>query len=140
MEINFVNTTQIRVRYGETDQMGYVYYGNYALFFEVGRVEAMREIGMAYRELEEMGIMLPVKEMAIQYKSAAQYDDLLTVRTEIVSLEGVRLLFNYEILKENKLLVTGTTTLVFVNKSTMRPTAPPEKFTALIKNVVKSAQ
>lgn len=132
MNINFINQTTLRVRYGETDQMGYVYYGNYAQYFEVGRVEAMREAGMSYRELEETGYMLPVVNLQINYLLPAKYDDLITVRTEIVSLKGARLLFHYELLKEDSILCKGETTLVFVNKQTMRPVSPPKNFIELI--------
>lgn len=132
MNINLTNKTLLRVRYGETDQMGYVYYGNYAQYFEVGRVEAMRSLGMSYRELEEMGYMLPVKSLNVDYLRAAKYDDLITVQTDIVSLKGVRLLFHYTILLEDEVLCKGETTLVFVNKVTMRPTSPPQKFLDLI--------
>src|SRR5579871_6749120 len=77
----FTATTQIRVRYGETDQMGYLYYGFYALYYEVGRAEAIRGLGFTYRELEEMGIMMPVVELKAQYFRPALYDDLITVKT-----------------------------------------------------------
>jgi len=137
MNINFINQTTLRVRYGETDQMGYVYYGNYAQYFEVGRVEAMREAGMSYRELEETGYMLPVVNLQVNYLLPAKYDDLVTVKTEIVSLKGARLLFHYEILKENSVLCKGETTLVFVNKLTMRPTPPPKNFIELIERLNK---
>ena len=75
------NQIKIRVRYGETDQMGYVYYGNYAQFFEVGRVEWLRALGVSYKSLEESGIMLPVIQLNINYMKPAKYDDLLTITT-----------------------------------------------------------
>ena len=100
MEINFSQTTEIRVRYGETDQMGYCYYGNYAQYFEVGRVEALRAFGMSYRAMEEDGFMLPVLDFQVRYLSPAYYDDLLTITTKIVLLKGPRLYFEYEIKKE----------------------------------------
>lgn len=131
MEINFKNTTNLRVRYAETDQMGYVYYGNYAQYFEVGRVEAMRAVGISYKDLENQGFMLPVMDLNIKYHSPALYDDELQIETTIVSLNGVRLLFEYVIFSKNKKLCSGSTTLVFVNKSTMRPVSPPVNFIAL---------
>jgi acyl-CoA thioester hydrolase len=88
MKIPFINTTEIRVRYGETDQMGYCYYGNYAQYFEVGRVETLRSLGMSYKSLEENGIMLPVLDFSINYNKPALYDDLLTIETTIVKIEG----------------------------------------------------
>lgn len=133
MEVDFVQTTQLRVRYGETDQMGYCYYGNYAQYFEVGRVEAMREIGMSYRELEEKGIMLPVSEFQVKYILPAMYDDLLTIETKISSLKGARITFDYIITNEaGKTISTASTTLVFVSKATMRPISAPDHFTELI--------
>lgn len=130
------STASIRVRYGETDQMGYCYYGNYAQYFEVGRVEALREIGMSYRELEESGVMLPVSDFTVKYIFPAKYDDLLTITTYVSKLEGVRITFDYEIHNEEKRLVsTASTTLVFVNKQSMRPVSPPEEFIALLSNL-----
>lgn len=125
--------TQIRVRYGETDQMGYCYYGNYAQYFEVGRVEAMRDLGMSYKDIENKGFMLPVSTFNVKYKAPALYDDLLRVTTKIVDLKGVRLYFEYEIRnEENRLLVTAETVLVFVDKNTMKPVLPPQDFVTLL--------
>ncbi|MEJ6583418.1 MAG: thioesterase family protein [Crocinitomicaceae bacterium] len=129
MGINFNHISTLRVRYGETDQMGYCYYGNYAQYFEVGRVEAMREVGMSYKSLEEKGVMLPVSEFKVKYKFPAKYDDLLSIATEIVSLKGARIVFYYTIYNENdQLIAEAETTLVFVSKKTMRPIAPPKEF------------
>ena len=85
MQVDFSNQTTLRVRYGETDQMGYSYYGNYAEYFEVGRVEALREIGMSYKSLEAHGVMLPVSEMHVHYKTPAKYDDALNIETSETS-------------------------------------------------------
>ena len=129
MEINFSKETQIRVRYGETDQMGYCYYGNYAQYFEVGRVEALRAVGLSYKELEHQGIMLPVSEFSVKYLSPAFYDDLLTIKTTITTIKGARIVFEYEILNEKKQKIAfASTILVFVSKETMRPISPPENF------------
>lgn len=117
------------MRYGETDRMGYVYYGNYAMFFEVGRVETIRALGLSYRELEDSGIMLPVSEMSVKYLRPALYDDLLTIVTCIPEMPGTRLKFTYEIYNQDKVLLTkGETTLVFVSADTMRPRPAPELF------------
>lgn len=135
--------TQLRVRYGETDQMGYCYYGNYAQYFEVGRVEAMRNIGMSYKDIENKGFMLPVSSFSVKYKAPALYDDLLRITTKIVSLDGVRLYFEYEVTnEENRLLATAETVLVFVKKETMRPVLPPDDFIKLLysKNTNKNAE
>ena len=120
--------TKIRVRYGETDKMGYVYYGIYPLYYEVGRTELMRQFGFPYRKIEEMGIMLPVKDLEIKYHKAAQYDDLLTVKTIIKELPRVRIKFYYEILNENnELLNEGSTILVFVDEHTRKPRKAPQE-------------
>lgn len=129
MDYNFEHNTSLRVRYGETDQMGYCYYGNYAQFFEVGRVEALREIGSSYKDLEDRGFMLPVSEYTVQYKRPALYDDNLTIVTKIVEIRGAKISFHYKIVNENmELVATAKTDLVFVNKESMRPCPPPKFF------------
>jgi acyl-CoA thioester hydrolase len=129
LEIQYVHSYQLRVRYGETDRMGYCYYGNYAEFLEVGRVEAIRSKGITYKKLEDDGIMLPVSEFQIKYLAPAKYDDLLNIVTCISHLKGSRLYFTYEIFnQENKKLVEAATTLVFVKADTMKPTMAPELF------------
>jgi acyl-CoA thioester hydrolase len=129
MKLSFSNTIELRVRYSETDQMGYCYYGNYAQYFEVGRVEALRSVGMSYKELEDSGIMLPVSEFQVKYFAPAYYDDVLRIETQIVELRGSRLLFDYHITNESeKEICAASTTLVFVKKENMRPIAPPTEF------------
>jgi len=133
MVLNFSSSTNIRVRYSETDQMGYCYYGNYAQYFEVGRVEALRDAGLSYKKMESEGIMLPVSEYSVKYISPAYYDDELTINTEISSIKGCRLYFQYEIYNlENKKVASASTTLVFVSKSTMKPISPPVDFLKLM--------
>lgn len=132
MILSFKNSTKLRVRYGETDQMGYCYYGNYAMYFEVGRVEALRSLGMSYRSLEERGVMLPVSHFEVDYKLPAKYDDELSITTCISELKGARLKFTYTITVEDRIIAEATTTLVFVSKENMRPIAPPEDFNKLI--------
>lgn len=111
----YTATTKIRVRYGETDQMGYLYYGFYALYYEVGRAEAIRELGFTYRQLEEMGIMMPVIELNSKYFRPALYDDLVTVKTLLKELPtGPKIEFHSELYNEKEeLLNKGITTLVF---------------------------
>ncbi len=133
----YVHETKIRIRYGETDQMGYVYYGNYAQFFEIGRVETLRSLGFSYKAIEDQGIMLPVADLHIRYLKPALYDDLITIRTKIIGIPTAKIEFTYEIFNETDvLLTTASTTLVFVKKETMRPTSPPadlvKKLAALI--------
>ena len=119
--------TSIRVRYGETDQMGYVYYGNYPLYYEVGRTEMLRSVGLTYRSMEEEGILMPVISMNVKYIEPARYDDLLRIRIIIKELPTAKIHFFYEIYNEqDKLLNTGETILVFVDAKTRRPRRPPE--------------
>ncbi|MFD1550678.1 acyl-CoA thioesterase [Putridiphycobacter roseus] len=126
--------TETRIRYGETDQMGYCYYGNYALFLEVGRVEALRNLGITYKSLENTEILLPVLELNIKYFKPAFYDDLITIKTTIAAMPNVKIFFDYEIYNEKKELLTkASTTLVFVSKPTMRPTKCPENLIEKLK-------
>ena len=119
--------TKIRVRYGETDQMSFVYYGVYAQYYEVGRVELLRSLGLTYKELEEMGFALPVVNLNINYKKPAYYDDELTIRTTIKELPSAKITFYYEMLNaNNELLNIGEVVLVFVNKETGKPCFAPE--------------
>lgn len=117
--------------------MGYCYYGNYAQFLEVGRVEALRAVGMSYKSLEEQGILLPVSDFSINYISPAFYDDNLTIQTTITEITGARILFNYMVENDkNKLICTAETTLVFVDKSSGRPIKAPERLLQLLSNYV----
>jgi acyl-CoA thioester hydrolase len=129
----YTHVTELRVRYGETDRMGYVYYGIYAQYFEVGRVEALRDLGFPYRDLEDVGILLPVHDLSVRYHKPAFYDDRLRVSTTIAALPTVRVVFTYEVRNErDELLTEATTTLVFVDKATGRPRrAPDDLITAL---------
>lgn len=132
MNYSYSFPIKLRVRYGETDQMGYCYYGNYAQYFEVGRVEALRAIGMSYRSLEEQGVMLPVSEYSVKYHAPALYDDELTVITSITEITGARIFFTYDVFNSEEVLISrAQTTLVFVDKTTMRPTSPPKSFLQL---------
>lgn len=125
--------TKIRVRYAETDQMGYVYYGNYAMYFEVARVEAMRDIGFSYKEMEDSGVMMPVLESNIRYLKPGKYDELLRIETTIPSLPGVRIRFEYQVFNEsNELITEGWTSLTFLKKDSHRPTRPPQNLLALL--------
>lgn len=121
--------TRIRVRYGETDQMQYVYYGVYAMYYEVGRVESLRQLGLTYRELEAMGIIMPVLENHSEFLQPAVYDELLRVVVTIPEKPSVRIRFQYEIYNEKETLIhRGQTLLAFVNQKTGRPCRPPEAF------------
>lgn len=127
----FTHEVQIRVCYADTDQMGYVYYGNYARYYEIARVEALRNIGFSYKEMEESGTMMPVYEYACKYLQPATYDDLLTVKVSVKTFPKVRIVFEYQIFNEaNTLLNTGITTLVFINKNSGRPCPIPSELAA----------
>ena len=121
--------TKIRVRYAEADRMGYVYYGNYAMYFESARTEMLRSLGFSYREWEDNGIILPVRELQIRYYAPAHYDDLLTIRTIIKEKPAARIIFHHEVYNEKgEKTCTGSLVLVFVNSKTRRPTRAPEHF------------
>ncbi len=118
---------QIRVRYGETDQMGVVYHGNYALYLEMGRIEWLRKLGISYKLMEENGIMLPVVSLNINYKKSACYDDVINVKTQLKKEPTAKIEFDYEITNEKgELLTIASTTLVFIDMKTNRPIKAPE--------------
>ena len=126
---------EFRVRYGETDQMGVVYHGNYAQYFEMGRTGWLREMGFSYRALEESGIMLPVISLSINYKKPARYDDLIKVKTTLVKLPSVTIEFNYEIVNEkNEILTIGNSVLVFIDTSKNKPTKCPDYILDKLRN------
>ena len=118
---------KLRVRYSETDKMGYAYYGNYAAYFEVARVELLRELGFTYKKMEEEGIMLPVIDFHIKYMKPAYYDDLLTIKTKLTKKPLSKIEFEYEMYNEaGDLLNTAETILVFVDIKSGRPCKAPE--------------
>lgn len=130
----FTHTTKIRVRYGETDQMGYMYYGNYGEFYEVGRVEMLRSLGLTYRWMEESGVMMPVLEVKSKYLKPAKYDEEISVKVIMHKMPGVKIHFNYEFYNEDDALIhTGETLLAFVNMKTGRPCLPPQEFLDAVK-------
>ncbi|HRI78409.1 MAG TPA: thioesterase family protein [Cyclobacteriaceae bacterium] len=125
----YTTETSIRVRYAETDQMRYVYYGNYAMYYEVARVESLRQLGLTYKELEAMGIIMPVLENHSWFNAPALYDELLRIVVTIPEKPTVRIRFQCEIFNEsNALIHRGETLLAFVNQKTGRPCRPPEAF------------
>ncbi|MFN4082926.1 MAG: acyl-CoA thioesterase [Bacteroidia bacterium] len=120
--------TQIRVRYAETDQMGVVYHGNFATYFEVARVEALRQLGLTYKGFEEKGIIMPVLKLTVNFNKPAKYDDLLTIETTIEKLPLVKMTFYFKVFNEkNDLLCTGETILAFIDKATNKPTSCPKE-------------
>lgn len=124
----FTATTQIRVRYAETDQMNVVYHGNYAQYFEVGRAEAIREMGFTYKTMEAMGIIMPIVELHAKFIRPAHYDDLLTVKTMLQELPNDhRIEFHQEVYNEKeKLLTVGKVVLYFLTADTMEKTTMPQ--------------
>jgi acyl-CoA thioester hydrolase len=130
--------TKIRVRYGESDRMGYAYYGNYPLYFEVARTEMLRTVGFSYKEMEDSGIILPVHSMNIRYLAPAFYDDELTIKTTLKEIPAVRLIFEYEVRNaQNKVICTAETTLIFFDSQKKKPTKAPAYFVDGLMKLIK---
>jgi acyl-CoA thioester hydrolase len=137
----FSFSTNIRVRYADTDQMGYVYYGNYARYFEIGRVEALRSLGISYKSLEEQGIMMPVLENYSKFIKPAFYDDLLELQVFIKEIPGTRIRFDYEIRNpEGVLIHVGYTVLVFISAESKRVIAFPPYIRQAIESFFEKVQ
>lgn len=128
LNLKMIHTTHsLRVRYGETDPMKYVYYGNYAEYLEVARVELFRELGIPYNEIENQGIWLPVSEFSIKYLKPGLYDEILEIHTYIKKLPGVRIEFEYEIYNSSKEKITeAKTTLFFLDSKTNKVVKCPD--------------
>lgn len=122
----YSNIIEFRIRYSETDQMGYAYHGNYAQYFEMGRTEWLRDLGISYKEMEKNGIMLPVINLNINYLQPAKYDDFLTLKTTLAKLPTAKIQFYYEIFREQEILTTATATLVFVDMLKNKPIRAPK--------------
>jgi acyl-CoA thioester hydrolase len=130
----FRHETNIRVRYAETDQMGYVYYGNYAAYYEIARTESIRSLGITYKSLEEKGIWLPVSSMEMKFLRPAFYDDLLIVETEIRELPNTEIIFHTIIKNETgKILNSGRIKLSFWNAEEKKVVQAPSHFLELLK-------
>ncbi len=118
---------KIRVRYAETDKMGFMYYSHYATYFEVSRVEMFRSMGISYNEMENRGIMMPVADMSVKYIKPARYDDELSIRVRVQKMPEIKMVFDYEIYNQDSILITtGLTTLFFMDAKTGRPQRAPE--------------
>ncbi|HUH32703.1 MAG TPA: thioesterase family protein [Daejeonella sp.] len=125
----FSHSTKLRVRYAETDQMGYMYYGNYAAFYEVGRVEMLRSLGMTYKSMEESGIMMPVLDMKCKFIKPALYDEEITIRVTVAKMPSLRIHFTYHLYNEKEELINeGETTLVFIDIKRNKPCLPAADF------------
>ena len=124
----FTSQTQIRIHYALTDQMGVVYHGHYAQFYEIGRTEAIRELGFTYKEIEDMGILLVVTDIHTRFLRPAKYDDLITVKTSLREVpQHHKIIFHSEIYNEqNELLNTGDVTLYFMEAKTMKRSEMPQ--------------
>lgn len=122
------NTTQIRVRYADTDKMQFVYNGKYLEYFEVGRTEMLRAIGLPYSEMEKSGHQLPLMEAGVKYKNAARYDDLLNVEAKIKKNHSAKIHIDYEIRRnsDDTVIATGFTLHVFMNGETQKAIRPPK--------------
>jgi acyl-CoA thioester hydrolase len=129
--------SRVRVRYAETDQMGVVYYANYLVWFEVGRIEHMRQLGLTYRSMEEEGCGLPVVEAVVRYKAPARFDDELIIRTHIGFTQGSILSFDYAIHRaaDDLLLCEGSTTHIVVDRA-MKRTPMPARYAEAIRNAI----
>jgi len=125
----FSHSTKIRVRYADTDQMGYMYYGNYATFYEVGRVEMLRSLGLTYKSMEDSGIIMPVISLKCNYIKPAFYDEEITVKVFIDKMPSLRIHFRYELYNESDDLINmGETTLVFINQELNKACLPTHEF------------
>ncbi len=128
----YISDTTVRVRYSETDQMNFVYYGHYATYFEVGRVEALRQLGYTYASIErDHGVLLPVMNMHVRFVRPALYDELLTIRTTVPKLPERDMLFISEILRTDpsgraELIAGGRIVLCFLEAGTRRRIDAPE--------------
>jgi acyl-CoA thioester hydrolase len=136
----FVYSHTLRSRYGETDKMGYVYYGRYLDYFEAARTEMIRELGLPYKKMEEEGIMLPVIDAALEYKSPIYYDEMIEVKVMIYDLPLVRLHTFYEVYtaRSEDPHVLGKVTLAFSDAGTRRPCRVPDNFLNRLKRANQS--
>ena len=126
---------KLRVRYSDTDQMGYVYYGRYASYYEVARVELFRSLGFSYKNLEEEGIGMPVIDMETKYLLPIKYDEEIIIKTRIEELPSSKIIFYYDIFnKKNNLANSAKTTLTFINLSSKKPVRIPKELLELIEN------
>jgi len=129
----YTNRTKYRVTYGDTDQMGVVYYGNYARLYEIGRTEMIREMGMPYREMEEAGVMMPVYSVESRFRDVIRYDELITIETTVRRLPEARMEFEHRIYNEaGKQVHEAAVVLVFLDMKSNRPVRAPEKLLRLL--------
>lgn len=133
--LNFYSEVNFRIRYGETDQMGIVYHGNYAQYFEIGRTEWLRSLGITYKQMEEDGIKLPVISLTVNFKKSVGYDDVIKVKTSLKKIPTASIEFDYEILNEKgEIVTTGNTVLAFIDINRNRPTRCPQHILDKLQN------
>lgn len=127
----FSHESQTRVRYAETDQMGYLYYGNYATYYEVGRAEMIRSLGLTYQQMEdEYGVLMPVMSLQMRFVRPARYDELITIRTELRRMPQMDIVFHHELFNpKGKLVNGGSVKLCFVDQKTNKTVAAPSFLT-----------
>ncbi len=126
-------TTEIRVRYAETDKMGIVYNGNYLTYFEIGRTSLLRSIGLPYSEVERRGYGLPLLEAHVKYMLPARFDDLLQLTTRYADIDGLRLRLSYDLRRDADQIAEGHTLHIFARNDSFRPTRPPAFFTECVR-------
>lgn len=132
------HSTKIRIRYSETDQMGFVYHGNYAQFYEIGRVELLRKLGINYKKLEQDGTMLPVLEINSKFLRPITYDEVITITATLTAPPSVKMIFNVKLHNEAGVLChEATTTLVCVDPQTMKPKRCPQKLIELFQEKIQ---
>jgi acyl-CoA thioester hydrolase len=129
----FIAESELRVRYAETDQMGYTHHSNYIIYYEFGRVEALRNLGMSYKDMELSGVMMPVIDCQLRYLRPALYDDLIKIKVFIPHLPTAKIQFDYKLYVNNILINDGYTTLAFVNTKTGKPIRVPQQMLTLLK-------
>ncbi len=126
--------TEVRVRYGDVDMMGFLYHSHHVELFDLARANLLRSLGHTYAEIERSGVMMPVLQVHIDYKSPAHYDDLITVRAMLTEMpSGAKITFHYEVLRQEELLTTGSVTLAFMDSITHRPVRPPHHLLEIIR-------
>jgi len=136
------NSTTIRVRYADTDAMKFVYYGKYFEYFEEGRSELLRSIGMPYTEIEKQGILIAVVEAYAKYRRSARYDDLLTIETTLAEMPVARIRLQYRIFSEGEKepIVEGYTVHSFLHEGTGKPTRAPAMFLQVLQEAMNNSQ
>jgi|TARA_B110000914_G_scaffold55702_1_gene48305 acyl-CoA thioester hydrolase len=125
---------EILVRYSETDQMSFVYHGNYVKYFEIGRITWLKKLGISYKQMEKDGVMLPVIELKINFKQPASFDDKLILTTRLKSIPSYMIEFDFEIKRDDQIITIGYTKLIFLNTKTNKPMRCPE---SILKEIVK---